>query len=1234
MKHLYSAIAATMIMAAGAMNAEARYWTYDFQENVDAASIQPGVWYALQGGQSVLDGGYYAFLQGTVHSTSNNLTTENLYQFEPTGEKAADGATVYYVKRYDGTYLYAPAQANFYGPAVDRAWKVAVRDAQVFDSEYTYTVYNEETEEDDEYTGIDAYRAEARENGEALDLSAATYCGADYALVIASYQPDDAEDMQSTYTYLLGLAAGGKTGNATRGTDYNKNTWVLYAAVEQDAKTSLEAIIFEITNGEMDIDLSEYQLGEGAGEYSEDLYNTFMELWEKAIAVINDELSLSDAEIDEIAEKIQPALEAFKNSGKGLSEGYYILRSMRPRADWTSAAYPWGRNGTNYDDGAIYDGSVVNTSDANLRWSYKKEDEVEFYLEGLDKTAYETAKFVWKATKSGGKDDSGNELYYFQNIETGKYIGKDPKTYSPVVMHDTPQVDFTIAANPNFPGWFSFYSPELTVASEDSRFPADYSGLHCSSDVNNVVAWDWRVGGSCWKVETLTEDEVELLRANLAAPQRLSKAKALVEKYENYMTKGYSYDGYNADGTKSEYAKTGSLELDGLVTSVEQIACPMNETSEGALENLFDGDKDTYMHSTWSSSWKGDHYLEMTIENPESDLLFKWVKRATNNNGAPLNVVIWGTDNADDLALDQAEDEEGNVDFNAWQNTWQELGKGTFEYTLADEQKNLANTVGFAHVQLSKPVKFIRMAVKTRVADGDVPNGNKYFHGAEFRLYKAVLNMQESLISAVPENVLKALQAAVEEAKESIEDQEVSEETLNKLQAALDEFLKYFPEPAKLSEAIADAKTLTENAVEGDGLGYYETGAIAALEKAIAEAEAKVKPVMTVDEINDAMAALAAAIDAYNAALHVPANGLYILRSQSSNETVVDRAITALYSSTTNHVHHRGGADEANAALRAGSYWFVEKVDGGYTYKNLYTGRYLAPVSKKTIVTQSDEPYVFGIRFAKEPGCFNLVIPEEDAYNGNYFYLNAQPGGNSVLVTWSSASGRDNSAFKFEVQDVDAIDAKLASDGMLFDVDYPGAPQFYTFPVEMDYFVDSGAGMFYTVIGQDSKQNIQLKAVAEGETLKAGLAYVYIPSEGNKDETALFYTPEGVSLSKTEHVFATKAENGLVGVFESQELVAGFGIFSGDHSKVLVSEDGDIAAAGTGYFSQMAATQETGDITLVCNGEIYSADGITAVIDNRKADNNIYTISGVRMNSLKNLPAGLYIIGGKKYLVK
>ena len=1239
MKHFYSAIAATMMLAAGAMNAEARFWTYDYQTNVDAASIQPGVWYCLQGGQSFLDGGYTAFLSGELHSTSQNLTTDNLYQFEPTGETTEDGATVYYLKRYDGTYLYATGQANFYGPAVDRAWKIAVREANVLNPDEIYEDYNEETGETDELTGVAAYVALAKENGEEFNLYNATYCGAEHGLVFAAAAADDATDPYSTYTYLLGLGAGAKTGGASRGTDYNKNTWVLFPATEQSAKESLEAIVFEITNGEMSLDLSEYQLGEGAGEYSEELYNAFMELWEKAQAVINGEASLSDAEIDDVAEKLKPALEAFKNSGKGLTEGYYILRSMRPRADWTSSAYPWGRNGSGYDDGAIYDGSAINASDANLRWSYKADDEVAFYLEGLDKTAYETAKFVWKATKAGKLDDDGNELYYFQNIETEKYIGKDPKTYSPVVMHDTPQVAFTIAANPNFPGWFSFYSPALTVASEDARFPADYSGLHCSSDVNNVVAWDWRVGGSCWKVETLTEDEVEMLRDNLAGPQRVNKAKSLVAQYEDYMVKGYSYDGYNADGTKSLSAKTGSLELDGLVTSVEQIACPMNETSEGSMENLFDGDKGTYMHSTWSSSWKGDHYLEMTIDQPETDLLFKWVKRfkndgTTNNSGAPLNVVIWGTNNEADLAIDKAEDAATADEFNAWQNTWKELGKATFEYTLAVEETNTANAVGFAHVQLSEPVKYIRMAVKTRVADGDVPNGNKYFHGSEFRLYKSVLNMEESLISAVPAEVLKALQDAVELANEAIADGEVSEELLNQLQAALDKFLEYFPEPAKLSDAITEAKTLTENAEEGEGLGFYEPGAIAALEKAIAEAEAKVKPVMTISEINNALAALAAAVDAYNAALHVPASGLYVIKSESENEANTGRAITATYSSTTDAMNHRGGADEANTELRPGSYWLVEKVEGGYTYKNLYTGRYLAPVgTKRDLITQSDEPYVFGIRFAKTPGCFNITVAEEDAYNGNYFYANVQPN-TGKLVTWTDATGRDNSAFSFHVQSVEEVDAKLAESGMLFDVYYPGAAQLYTFPVDMDVFVEGEAGAFYSVIGQDSQNNIQLKALAEGTVLKAGQAYVYVSAEGTTDKTAIFYMPQGVELSKAAKTTEVKNENGLCGVFESQELVAGLGVFSTDHSKVLVSEEGDVAAAGTGFFAQMPKTTETGDITLACNGEIVSEAGITAIIDNRKADNSIYTISGVRMNSMKNLPAGLYIIGGKKYIVK
>lgn len=113
MKHLYSALAAGLMLAAGAVNAEARYWTYDSMSPIDASSIEEGQWYAFQGGQSLLSGSY-AFLAGDKHSTSMNLTTDNLYQFVSTGETTADAAVVYYIKRHDGNYLYAPGQSNFY----------------------------------------------------------------------------------------------------------------------------------------------------------------------------------------------------------------------------------------------------------------------------------------------------------------------------------------------------------------------------------------------------------------------------------------------------------------------------------------------------------------------------------------------------------------------------------------------------------------------------------------------------------------------------------------------------------------------------------------------------------------------------------------------------------------------------------------------------------------------------------------------------------------------------------------------------------------------------------------------------------------------------------------------------------------------------------------------------------------------------------------------------------------
>ena len=109
--------------------------------------------------------------------------------------------------------------------------------------------------------------------------------------------------------------------------------------------------------------------------------------------------------------------------------------------------------------------------------------------------------------------------------------------------------------------------------------------------------------------------------------------------------------------------------------------------------------------------------------------------------------------------------------------------------------------------------------------------------------------------------------------------------------------------------------------------------------------------------------------------------------------------------------------------------------------------------------------------------------------------------------------------------------------------------------------------------------------------------------------------------------------NGLVPTFETIKIAENNGKFNSDHSKVLLSEKDEKVPANTGYFSKLPTTTETGDAQIAANGII---TGINALIFNnaKAAAKGIYTISGIRLNSTKNLPAGIYIVNGKKQVVK
>ena len=1243
MKKVYNLIAAAAMFVAGVASASARYWTYDGATPVKSAeNVQANTLYAFQPGYSYADGSTW-FLGGQRFTQSANLTTGNLFKFVPVGGDLKDktGAPVYYIQRHSGEYLATPTNGQFFTSTTDRAWKVVVKTAVYKNPEDTYTATLKNKAGEDStatYKGIQAIIEKAKaEHDETLALNTISFNeqANSGAITISSYESKDvSKDPYSEYVFFISNNKGVAQGVADKNTEYTRNAWVLYTASEQTALNAYKAVFAEVSGG---VDLVEklknYKLGTGAGEYSKAKYDELMVLWNEYKQVDAGTLTLTDAQYDAQADSFPKAYAAFTTSGVGLTAGYYILTNWR------------SENQNGYDGGALYDGTAVNSSDKQLRCTYKGENKVTYTAPDATNPkplTYQEAKFIWKVTA----DPKNEGLFFFQNLETENYIGTQDRLYQPIKMTANAEVSYTIKANPRQPGFFSFYSPTLVKSPG-----AEMSGVHAAGDVNNVVPWDWTSDPSSWHVRTITEAEVNALRAAMAQPKRNNDLSQLVEKAETAIANGYTYAGYDAAGNKLASSTSSDLStVDGLVTEGDKFSSLMADSEEGKNPgDLVDGKSNTYFHSSWHSgdgAWTGNHFLQMELSNAEKELLIKWAKRVhdgktVNNNGAPAKVVLWGTNDTSKLTLGKDNETNANgetvTNFNAWKTGWDSLAVSTFTYpyelAVTGSEKKIANGVGTAHFKFDNPYKYVRLEVITRVNDNDAPSGNKYFHASEVRVYKGGLDQTASLIVSVPADVLKKLQDELVVAKQQVKNSVATDEQIAKLKAAYEEFMKNYPDPSRVKTALTAARELVNAAEEGTDMGYYAAGSKTALEAVINKVETDLNNIVavqppTVAQINTLLATLNSGLAAFEAALKQPTNGYYMIQSNSSNETVFGRKLFAGNSSREDYVGISGRIknnagkyeDDNNFKSKLGAYWYVEKVDTGYTYKNVFTGLYLAPLKGKSVMTQSETPYVFTLRFAKTAGCFNIVLSKNDA-DGNNIFANAQPG-TGHLVTWNAASGKDNSAFQFIVADP----TDVVTNGFNYDLQSTTNAQIMTFPFAVEKHDN-----FYTVIGQDANNNIQLKRYEED--LEAGQAYVYVPETGNTDNFIQLFS-KAATLAELNPIHKEAAAvNGLVPTFETIKIAENNGKFNSDHSKVLLSEKDEKVPANTGYFSKLPTTTETGDAQIAANGII---TGINALIFNnaKAAAKGIYTISGIRLNSTKNLPAGIYIVNGKKQVVK
>ena len=1222
----YAVLATTFI--AGSLGAQARYWEA-VEHPVAPHEIEAGKNYVLQSGLTYATG-THAFLNGTNFSTSIYPPQTAIYKFvEVAGETTTDGERVFYLQRQSGEYLAAPSNGGFYTNAVERAWKLTVRTPVVADANYSFiqeTVDAEGNVTSTTLRGVAAYKAAVRADQEEVEWSTFTFQNIDNSVVIVSATPAAAVEGIAEYNAFVTHTNNNQAqGTAAKGVDYNRNCWVIFEANPLEPIASLEAVMNQITQGSLDEKIANYVVGDGSGQYSREKHELLTTLWAKGKAWIEAGAGDSPEAIDQLADDIVKAYNEFINSGKPLVAGYYIITNWR------------SENATGYDGGALYDGAALNPNSMKLCWTYNGQGGAT-YTAGQELN-YASAKFVWEVTP----DPANPGLFFFKNFETGNYIGTQPTIETVVPMTATAEASYNIVANPDVPGYFSFYNPKLFHTSA-----ADFGGLHTSSWRGEVVPWDWRTGGSSWHVREITPDELENLRALIEQPKRNAALTRLYNAAEAAIVNGKAYMAVDADGNKIPDAASGKVyAADGLVTDASQLACPMTETSEGRdLAFLLDAAHGTYHHSAWSASWGGPHYLQMTFANPEQDVLLKWVKRnGTNTNGAPYDIVMWGTDNEEHLAIDKVttineETGEETVTVDGWKQSWTKLTAGRFNYIYDvtwSDGTNKSKAAGTARVSFDKPYKYLRMEVISRQTDGDKPNGNLYFNGAEFRAYKAAYDKANSLIEAVPAEVQQRLKEAMAAAMTQINAEAATDEMIANLQAAYDEFMKNYPDPTRITSAIAEARAVLAAAVEGEDLGYYKQGSRNVAEGVLKSVEDQLAAIVAerqpnVAEVDRLLAELNAGMQAFADALRVPENGIYFIKSNSSNVTMFGRSIFSGFSSRESYLMMEGRvnvngtwADNSDIEGKLGAYWEVTKVEGGYTYKNLYTGLYMAPYTENKshrMITQSETPYVFAIRFAKEPGCFNLAAKSEDVLEGTYLYLNTQPS-NAALVLWNSASGRDNSAFRF----VPADPSEIFEAGHLHSLQKLNRPQIVTLPISVVVEANDG---FFTVIGQDAENKIQLKK-ASGE-LTAGQAYVYIPATDNTDANVML----ALKATKLDELVHTHTEatpvNGLVPTFENVKVAADNGIFSTDHSQVLLSEENEKVIANSGYFTKLPATEEQGDAFIPANGTITGINNL--VVLTKSADRGVYTISGIRVKDTNHLPAGLYIVNGQKVLVK
>lgn len=1159
-------------------------------------------------------GGYHAneYLCGQGYATS--VSKDCVYRFEKV-DGTADGYNLYVLKRvatgeYFADYTVGDEEDTSDSPFDGHMTKLTTDKAQAM----KFTVVAGVENSDDPR----AASAGGNQDFSRVGFVLATDHRADNAGANVQYLGHYSEPFYSLYN--------------------DTNYWLIFSVFQPTGKDKLLAYTTAYYGTDNADPALNYPAGTTAGYFKAGLVDAAHAAWKEAYDILQVEGSytLTDEETNVLCDKIENTMTALTAADARfpLTAGRYFINDNRDTKLYLNA-------------------TTVSNKDAWSCSAYTVPEELD----------YSAASYLWDV------EIAGQDSIYLKHLLTGLYVQSSMADNNHYALGKEP-VALKLSA-PTAGNRAAFW---ITPKGNERA---------CTNPAGWMLSWtDVNDAGNHFSFTAVDVDDAKIAQWAAEAKQ-IKLNETLATTYANATAQ---YNGGNVFNRPEGATYTGLFTEDGKMVSAtgdeanSNWWCNKKQGNEGTYEALTDNDPTSFFHSNWGGgefepSIEKNHYLVAKLDAPASgDIMIKVAKRATGND-YPTQFAVYGANDFDKAAGTASWVFQGYADISY---------TDSVAYTMKDAAGNdsiassIKDGVGVAYAHLDASYAYLRFsATKTQYNAGKPANNRGYFCLAQMNVWpttgvvKTVTPEYQEALSAAPE-VYATLGEEIKKAAAELAAGKATQAQIDALNAAIEEFKNNLPVPSRVTDAYNAAKAFLDaantNNMIGTELAQYSQETADALQTTLAKYETFDK--IDLVSINAAVNDINAAFNAFKGSVRLPEAGKFYTIKSASTKVVAEAdkqsqgyqgaIYNAIVYSTGNNKSN--SLSDANSAVRftfanhssevtadgetsldammsslsdsislkddASYVWKAETAqDGKMVLRNLATGMYLTGANGK--LYQSTEPTpILGEGVKPNVFRFNLGADAK----GVTQYMNTK-GATGTVVPWKDPAD-ENSYWQFnELADDDYTTECFAIKGV-------SEGQFYacTFPVAI---TPDGNAVPYTVLGVNEAKDKLILAEVEDE-VPAGTPVILLADvlTNNGEGTVGNLTVGCEDLASATFVFEPKVGDGLCGVLcEPVEIAETCGHLANGK---IVTGAYTVPCNGA-YLANAAITAEKGKASIDLAKGV--GDTLTGIDDAKvvvlPSVVNVYGINGQLIkksvkaaNATKNLPAGVYVIGGQKVLVK